>query len=367
MVVGTPQYMAPEQASGLITDARTDIYALGLIFYEMLAGKPTFSETTAALLMAAQIYRTPAPLQFASGDAMPEHVQAFVMHMLQKKAENRPQTMDEVITGLQALQEAFKTPVKLLATPAYTPPVKPSDVAALIESDKRKAAGGPGSQSGIKLKPPSSGRHKAQTAMPPTPGEVPSEGGDASLEAADMAAVQSSGGNKGVIIGAAIGALVLLGAGGYFAFGGKEPPPQPAVVEIKQPTPPPPPVEAKPPEVKTPPPEPAKPAGPVKVHIKLVSEPSGAEILKDGATIGNAPMDFPTEEGKTISLSFKLAGYREEKKTIAPVADSTIEVKLSKAGGGGGPGPAPKKKPGKSDLADDPYGGQTEDLKDAPF
>jgi hypothetical protein len=46
-------------------------------------------------------------------------------------------------------------------------------------------------------------------------------------------------------------------------------------------------------------------------------------------------------------------------------------VRLSKAGGGGGtgpgPGPAPKKKPGKADLADDPYGGQTEDLKDVQF
>ena len=367
MVVGTPQYMAPEQASGLLTDARTDIYALGLIFYEMLAGKPTFSESTAALLMAAQIYRTPAPLQFGSGDPMPEHVQAFVMHMLQKKPEGRPQSMEEVITALQALQEAFKSPVKLLATPAYTPPVRPSDVAQLIENDKRRiaAGGSAGGISGIKLKPPSSGRHKAaQTAgVPPIPSAIPEVGDSQPMEPAsmdaDLAAMQAGQkSNKGMIIGGAVGALVLLGIGGFFVFGGKEeakalPPP---IVEIREPPKPQPPPEVKP----QPPPE-VKPQGPAKVKLSLKSEPAGAEVYRDGAMIGMTPFDVQAEQDKTVKLTLKLAGYKDWEKVIAPQADMAFDAKLTKAGGAG------PKKPKPAGLIDDPYGGQTEDLKDAPF
>jgi eukaryotic-like serine/threonine-protein kinase len=365
MVVGTPQYMAPEQASGLLTDARTDIYALGLIFYEMLAGKPTFSESTAALLMAAQIYRTPAPLQFGSGDAMPEHVQNFVMHMLQKKPEGRPQTMEEVITALQSLQEAFKSPVKLLATPAYTPPVRPSDVAQLIENDKRKIAAGqsPGGISGIKLKPPSSGRHKSQAQMPPLPGVVPQELGEPSptevavdTDLAQLQAGQKS--NKGMLIGAVVGLVLVAGVGGFFAFGGKEEakPLPPAVVEIREPPKPQPPPEVKP----QPPPE-VKPAGPTKVKLSLKSEPPGAEIHRDGAMVGSTPMDIAWEQDKTVKLVFKLTGYKDFEKVMAPAGDMTIDARLIKAGGTG-----PKKsKP--QEILDNPYGGQTEDLKDAPF
>ena len=61
-VVGTPQYMSPEQAKGLVVDARSDIYALGLTLHELLSGAPAFSGNTPHSLMVKQVTEPPPPL-----------------------------------------------------------------------------------------------------------------------------------------------------------------------------------------------------------------------------------------------------------------------------------------------------------------
>jgi hypothetical protein len=99
MVVGTPQYMSPEQAAGLAVDPRSDIYALGLILYELLAGKPTFQGQTPSLLMLAQMSTPPPPLVLTP--PLPSQLQRLVFQMLEKEANNRPPTMEEVITRLE--------------------------------------------------------------------------------------------------------------------------------------------------------------------------------------------------------------------------------------------------------------------------
>jgi hypothetical protein len=115
-------------------------------------------------------------------------------------------------------------------------------------------------------------------------------------------------------------------------------------------------------EAKPAPPVEVKPAAPTKVKLTLKSEPAGAEILRDGAMIGSTPMDIAWEQDKSVKLVFKLAGYKEYEKVMAPAGDMTIDAKLIKAGGG-----APRKPKPTPGLIESPYGGQTEDLKDAPF
>jgi hypothetical protein len=70
-VVGTPDYLSPEQARGVAVDARSDLYALGLILYEMLVGRPAFSGGTAAEILAQRLVRSPEPVSRQRADVPP--------------------------------------------------------------------------------------------------------------------------------------------------------------------------------------------------------------------------------------------------------------------------------------------------------
>ena len=83
-VVGTPDYLSPEQARGEPVDARSDLYALGLILYEMLAGKPPFAGGTVSEILAQRMMRTPAPVS----DVRPE-TPAWTARLLRRQVVRR--------------------------------------------------------------------------------------------------------------------------------------------------------------------------------------------------------------------------------------------------------------------------------------
>jgi len=90
--LGTPQYMAPEQATGEKTvDQRADVYALGAVTYEMLAGEPPFTGPTAQAIVAKVITERPRPLRELR-ETVPPHVAAAVQAALQKLPADRPAT-----------------------------------------------------------------------------------------------------------------------------------------------------------------------------------------------------------------------------------------------------------------------------------
>jgi serine/threonine protein kinase len=110
-IIGTPTYMAPEQAAGLPVDHRADIYAVGNLLYEMLAGHPPFQAPAFGQLVVQIITQPPPPLpeRLASGEPMPPALAELVLRCLAKEPEARPQRLEEVTTALLMLNA--KAPV----------------------------------------------------------------------------------------------------------------------------------------------------------------------------------------------------------------------------------------------------------------
>ncbi|MDQ3081210.1 MAG: serine/threonine protein kinase, partial [Gemmatimonadota bacterium] len=109
MSLGTPQYMAPEQAMGdRSVDHRADIYALGAVTYEMLAGEPPFTGPTPQAIVAKVITEKPRPLREVR-DTVPRHVAAAVHAALQKLAADRPASAAEFAAGLATATAASVT------------------------------------------------------------------------------------------------------------------------------------------------------------------------------------------------------------------------------------------------------------------
>jgi serine/threonine-protein kinase len=138
VVVGTPQYMSPEQASGLNVDARSDIYALGLMLYELLTGKQPFTAPTAQLVMSKQIHEAPPPLSAMKADLLlPRALEALVMDMLAKAPAARPQSMREVVERLEVIE---KTPPTDRVRPSAPRPASKQPAAPAPERRPRVAA-----------------------------------------------------------------------------------------------------------------------------------------------------------------------------------------------------------------------------------
>ena len=130
--VGTPEYMAPEQGMGKDVDARADVYALGVVLYELLTGrKPYTADTPMAVVFKHMTDPLPRPGQFAPD--LPDGVERLLLKALAKNAEDRYQTMDELGTAMQAL---LGRPAPAKDT-LKTPPPKPGpDVDGLQSSQK---------------------------------------------------------------------------------------------------------------------------------------------------------------------------------------------------------------------------------------
>jgi serine/threonine-protein kinase len=99
LVVGTPAYMSPEQASGGEASRASDIYALGCMLYEMLAGEPPFSGPTRQAILARQVTDPPRSLRVVRGDVTPV-LEAGVFAALDKQPPRRPGTAAELVRRL---------------------------------------------------------------------------------------------------------------------------------------------------------------------------------------------------------------------------------------------------------------------------
>jgi serine/threonine-protein kinase len=100
VAIGTPAYMAPEQAAAdPSTDHRADLYALGMVAYELLAGVHPFVGRAPQALLAAHVTEVPSPLSARRPDA-PTALTALVMRLIEKRPDDRPQSAEQVLRAL---------------------------------------------------------------------------------------------------------------------------------------------------------------------------------------------------------------------------------------------------------------------------
>ncbi|HEV8253874.1 MAG TPA: serine/threonine-protein kinase [Vicinamibacteria bacterium] len=115
--VGSPHYVAPEQARAEQTDFRSDIYSLGVVLYEMLAGRRPFEGKTPTEVVAKQLHMAPPSLrEFAP--AAPEAVTDLVARMTAKDPRDRPASYAEVLSGLSGRMGATKTGLPTATMPS---------------------------------------------------------------------------------------------------------------------------------------------------------------------------------------------------------------------------------------------------------
>ena len=198
-VLGTVAYMSPEQAEGKAVDNRSDIFSLGIMLYEMIAGELPFKGDTKISLMSSIIKDTPVSVTDIKRE-LPNHLGRIVKHCLDKDPDRRFQSAQDVRNELVGLKEEIDsgelvttssgTPVAPAHTDPSMPPVAASDPAVVADAGAPvSAAGAPVSSASGEAYPP-----------PAVAGGI--------LQ------------NKMALAG--IGAVVIVGALGVWMFGGSD-------------------------------------------------------------------------------------------------------------------------------------------------
>src|SRR5947209_19253641 len=138
-MMGTPAYMSPEQAEGKPVDTRSDLFALGIVYYEMLTGVVPFKADT---ILASLLKRTqgppPSPIQINA--ALPPGVSEVVLKCLAVNPAERYQTATELLRDLDALAGGATSTISRPSIPVPVPVPSPA-VAALLQNRKWMLAG----------------------------------------------------------------------------------------------------------------------------------------------------------------------------------------------------------------------------------
>src|SRR5204862_1466376 len=117
LVLGTPRYMSPEQARGQPADARSDIWSLGAVIYEMVSGVPAFSGATPSDCIASILKTEASPLSRVAPAAPPE-LQSVLHKALRKNRDERYQTIADMLADLRSLKEKLE---RAASAPKFQP------------------------------------------------------------------------------------------------------------------------------------------------------------------------------------------------------------------------------------------------------
>lgn len=305
-LLGTPAYMSPEQGLGQTVDARTDIYALGVILFEMLTGALPFDAETAGEFIVLHATSAPLPITQFRED-VPASLVDLVERCMAKAPDDRPGSMLEVEAMLEAISQA---PRAAALAPAKVPK---------FDSD-------------VPTQPP------PDEAAPEVAAEAAREAtARITMPMPEPAARRS----PWLVIGAAIlFSLAALGAAFWIVFRREDPAPVAARVE-----PPPASAEPSPTEVEE---LPAEPAAPSQIEVVFRSTPPGATVRLEGQDepLGVTPLStaLPSQEG-TGRFTFELDGHRPHEEELSLNRSIVATVRLARVRRARPASPAPEARP----------------------
>ncbi|GAB4215759.1 MAG: hypothetical protein OHK0013_41600 [Sandaracinaceae bacterium] len=182
LFMGSPKYMAPEQIQGDKADGRVDIYALGVILYEMLTGKVPFDRPNSVNVLMAHVHDAPPSFEMAlPGAQIPPALEAVVMKCLEKRPVDRYATMDQLLLALKAVSESGQHSLtssvtssnelsmtsgelSIVAKNPPEPSLTPSGVVARFDAPAVAAAAAPAASASVQESP---------TRAPEAPRRVP--------------------------------------------------------------------------------------------------------------------------------------------------------------------------------------------------
>ncbi|HVH98798.1 MAG TPA: serine/threonine-protein kinase, partial [Enhygromyxa sp.] len=328
--IGTSGYLSPEQIKGLDIDLRVDVYALGVLFYQMLSGRMPFEAENDTTLLYKHVHDFPTPLSEVLPEVheVPEELVHLIHDCLEKDPNDRPRDANEIVEKLidcvpmsmfklppASPAAAEQTAISALSTAALAAPT--GETATFLRSDDLDGA--------ADSRP--SGR--AATVDEPVTAVVREEptGGKSKLGLLPM-----------IVVG--VGVVAALVIGGVVVFGGKKEPTeqQPTAVAQQdadtkeQPEPKKAATgDAEPEPEPKPEPQPAPDAS--QGTIEISSTPSG-ELSIDGSPVGNTPYDKPLPLGKhTIEIVAEGHATWTKEIEIKAGENPAIDVKLDALSG----------------------------------
>lgn len=344
MIFGTPEYMAPEQAAGKAADLRVDVYATGIILFEMLTGAVPFTGDSFMAVLAAHL-NDPAPsmMEYRPDLQISQELHNIVARMLAKKPEDRFQSMAEVSAALlstpeaQGLSGSGEMPMSMLHPGSLTAPVL-----------------GSGHVTSAQFHQPSSAA--TASTVPPVQPATSVKPASHTLEAATTSGQKPKKSNLVGIVAGVLGVGVLAGGGALammwpklFPAEGAELTNNPPATSEPEST-----VTVQPeassattalaPSTAAPPAasaassvEPTTAAsGPAvapvgatsKVRLTLETTPTGAKVSKGGFQVCDAtPCEIEVDTGEAVELSADLNGRKGSAKVLAQ-QDQTVTIAL---------------------------------------
>jgi serine/threonine protein kinase len=223
MVYGTPKYMAPEQAKGAEMTGRTDIYALGIILFQMLVGQAPFDGDTAMQIALAQV-QSPAPQvrDLLGPEDVPESLVHLVGDMLRKAPDQRPSSVLEVRDRLEAVQNELENArVRLDVDQAFDERFSPWILEPVTAAAVRSASTGMRAPVPEATSSSSEPVDEVRAVAPTEAAEVvveerPAEQDVHTMAADPVPANQAQGKSKGKLVLALL--VLVLAAGGVAAW-----------------------------------------------------------------------------------------------------------------------------------------------------
>jgi tRNA A-37 threonylcarbamoyl transferase component Bud32 len=345
MIFGTPEYMSPEQAAGRAADLRVDIYALGVILYEMFTGSVPFTGDSFMAVLAKTLNDPPPPMiQLNRELRISSELESVIMRSLAKNPDQRYASMTEFSNALLGTPEGAQ----------FGRGSSGSIAGGRLSSYPDAVGTATSAQFGDKSALTASGTVAVSALTAPSVGGTAALGTPTGivgrtatpLDGQSATVVPAHSPSIGLVL-ASLGLVAVLGIGGYVAFARGSSAQSASLTAVDhesvQPT-----AHTSPPALSAPPPAPATAATetvvlPVTgalattVRLHVVTEPVGAVLSKADFQVCEAtPCDLMVPRNEGVELLARKGPLRGQAK-ILPQGDQTVTIPLVS--------PAPKPKP----------------------